>query len=83
MAEGDFFGRLLRLSFILSILLILAKCICVMTRAKRGRIPPELRPLVENLHLEARRRVKTVSRYGGLFHRVVGRAKTLSRKAVA
>ena len=52
-------------------------------KGKQGSIPPELRPIVENLHLETERWVETVARYGGLFHRVAGSAGSLGRKAVA
>ena len=54
-----------------------------LAKGKRGKIPPELRPLIENLHLETERWVETVARYGGLFHRVAGRAESLGRRAVA
>lgn len=54
-----------------------------LAKGKRGKMPPELRPLVENLHLETDRWVETMSRYGRLFHRVAGSAASLGRRAVA
>ena len=54
-----------------------------LAKGKRGKIPPELLPIVENLHLETERWVETVARYGGLFHRVAGSAGSLGRRAVA
>ena len=54
-----------------------------LAKGKRGKIPPELRPILENLNFETERWVETVARYGGLFHRVAGSAESLSRRAVA
>ena len=54
-----------------------------LAKGKRGKIPPELRPLVENLHPETERRVETVVRYSGLFRRVAGSAESLGWKAIA
>jgi hypothetical protein len=50
---------------------------------KRGSLPADLRPLLENLELETERWVETVSRYGGLFHRVAGRVESLRHLAEA
>ena len=33
-----------------------------LAKGKRGKIPPELRPIVENLHMESERWVETVAR---------------------
>ena len=61
-AEGDRFGLLLRLAFILSILFILSKCICIMTMGKRGKLPPEWPPIPDSLDLETERLMETASR---------------------
>ena len=82
MAEGDRFALLLRPALILSILFILSKCIRIMARGRRGKIPPEVCRPVENLHLESERWVETVSRYGGLFHQVAGSAGSLGRRCL-
>ena len=54
-----------------------------LAEGKRGKLPTGLRPLLESLDLETERWVETVAGYGGLFHRVAGRAESLGRKAVA
>ncbi len=54
-----------------------------LVEGKRGALPTELRPILQTMELETGRWVETVAGYGGMFHRVAGRAESLRRKAAA
>ena len=54
-----------------------------LARGKRGALPPELQPVLQAMDLETERWVETVAGYGGMFHRVAGKAESLRRKALA
>ena len=54
-----------------------------LAKGKRGALPAELRPILEDLDVEVERWVGTVRDYGGLFHRVAGKVASLERKAEA
>jgi REP element-mobilizing transposase RayT len=50
---------------------------------KRGRIDPQLRPLLERLDLDVEAWVDNVEAYGGLFRRLAGKLKRLGEVARA
>ncbi len=50
---------------------------------KRDHIPPELRPVLERLHLDVQAWVDNVERFGGLFYRLAGKLKRLKELAGA
>ena len=54
-----------------------------LAKGRRGALPAELRPILEDLDVEVERWVGTVRDYGGLFHRVAGKVASLERKAEA
>jgi len=48
---------------------------------KRGQIPSHLRPILERLRISEDLWVDTVTRFGRMFHRAVGRQASLSEEA--
>ena len=54
-----------------------------LAKGRRGALPVELRPILEDLDVEVERWVGTVRDYGGMFHRVAGKVASLERKAEA
>ncbi len=52
-------------------------------RGKHGRIPDHVLPILEGLEINTRRWVRTVERYGSLFHRLVARAEEMADTARA
>ena len=54
-----------------------------LAKGRRGALPAELRPILEDLDVEVERWVGTVRDYGGMFHRVAGKVSSLERKAEA
>jgi len=50
---------------------------------KRGAIPEHILPILESLEVNTQSWVKTVERYGSLFHRLVARAEDMAKAARA
>lgn len=48
---------------------------------KRGHIPQEMRPILDRLDLHVETWVENVERFGGLFHRLVGKLARLRERA--
>jgi len=50
-------------------------------KGKRGAIPGHILPILQDLDINTDRWVKTVERYGSLFHRLVARAEEMAKAA--
>lgn len=50
---------------------------------KRGRIPDHILPILQELDIHTKRWVRTVEKYGSLFHRLVARTETMAQAAAA